>query len=71
MTSYYRDIQTQTKVFVDGFRIDTISTPKPEDDIREVAMTQKVIELLEEREVATIVPVPKTNPRFIIITTVM
>jgi hypothetical protein len=68
-TSYSQDIQTLTNIYVDGFRIDTIETPKDYDDIREVAMTPAVIDLLEGREIATIVPVPKTYPRFIIITT--
>jgi len=68
-TSYYQDIQTRTNIYVDGFLIDTIETPKDDDDIREAAMTPEVIDLLEGREIATIVPVPKTYPRFIIITT--
>lgn len=58
-----------TKVYVDGFKIDNIQTPKLCDDLRGVALTPKVLELLEDRIVATIVPVPTTNPRVIFITT--
>jgi len=58
-----------TKVYVDGFRIDTIDTPKPEDDITAVALTTKVRAALQEegRIVTKVVPVPKINPQFIII----
>ncbi len=58
-----------TKVYVDGFKIDNIQTPKLCDDLREVSLTPKVLELLEDRIVATIVPVPTTNPKTIFITT--
>ena len=68
-TSYYQNTPTQTKVYVDGFRIDTIQTPKLSDDLREVALTFKVKRLLEDRVIASIVPVPNVNPRFILITT--
>jgi len=70
-TSSFRGTPKQTKIYVDGFRIDTISTPKEGTDIREVAMTPAVLELLEGREVTTIVPIPIINPKFIIITTVL
>jgi len=73
-TSWSRGIPTQTKVYVDGFRIDTIDTPKLGDNVEEVVMTAKVRALLEEedRKVVKIQAVPtNVNPRFIIITTEM
>jgi len=60
-----------TKVYIDGFRIDTIQTPQPGDNIKEVAMTVKVKALLEEENkvVDKIHAMPKINPKLIIITT--
>ena len=69
MTSSSPDTLTQIKIYVDGFRIDTIDLPKLCDDIIEVAMTPKVKESLEDKEIDTIIPVPKANPRFVMITT--
>lgn len=69
--SYYQSTQMRTKVYVDGFRIDTIETPKPDSDIEAVALTSKVKAALQEegKVVKKIVPVPVINPRFIIIET--
>ena len=61
--------KTQTKLYVDGFHIDLIDTPTEDANLREVAMTPKVKELLEDRQVVTIVAVPKERPKFILITT--
>ena len=58
-----------TKVYVDGFKIDNIQTPKLGDDLREVSLTPKVKDLLEARKVSTIVPVPEIDPQLIFITT--
>lgn len=56
-------------MYVDGFRLDTIDVPY--GDIEVAAMTPKVRAALQEegKVVKRIVPVPKTNPRFIIIET--
>jgi len=72
-TSWSRGTPTQTKIYVDGFRIDTIDTPKLGDNVEEVVMTAKVRTLLQEeaRQVIKIEAVPNVNPRFIIITTEM
>ena len=72
-TSWSRGTPTLTKIYIDGFRIDEIDTPKLGDNIMEVAMTAKVKALLEEEDkvVKDAHAVPKTNPRFIIITTEM
>ncbi len=61
--------QTQTKVYVDGFLVNTIETPQPGDSILELALTQEVKELLGDRRVVTIVANPKVAPRFIYIST--
>ena len=72
-TSWSRGTPTQTKIYVDGFRIDTIDTPKLGDNVEEEAMTAKVRTLLQEedRQIVKIEAVPNVNPRFIIITTEM
>jgi len=69
MPTQYHGIQTQTKIYIDGFRVDTIQTPKLCDNLEEVALTPKVREALEGKEVAKLVPVPRHSPRFILITT--
>ncbi len=60
-----------TKIYVDGFRIDTISTPKVCDDLKTVALTAKVKALLEEegRELKNITAVPRIHPNLILIYT--
>ena len=69
--SSFRDAQRPTKIYIDGFRIDNIETPKLCDNIKEVALTAKVKALLEEegKVVSKIHPVPNINPRFIMILT--
>ena len=69
MISFYHDTPKQTKIYVDGFRVDTIETPKDLSILKELAMTKKVKELLDRRAVTSIVAVPQINPKFIIITT--
>ncbi len=58
-----------TKIYVDGFKIDTISTPKLDDDLKAVALTAKVKTALEGKELKDITPVPPINPNFILIYT--
>jgi len=62
-----------TKIYVDGFRIDDIETPKPEDDLESLIMTAKVKEFLENKEdkgeVTRIISVPEINPKLVIIDT--
>jgi hypothetical protein len=60
---------TQTKIYVDGFCIDTIETPRLCDNLKEVALTDKVKELLEDRKITTIAAVPTIKPKFIMIIT--
>jgi len=69
MTTHYRNIPPAIKIYVDGFRIDNIDPLNPEDDFKSLAMTTKVKEHLGGKVVENIIPVPKTNPQFIIITT--
>jgi len=60
-----------TKIYIDGFRIDTISTPKVCDDLKTVALTAKVKALMEEEglELKNITAVPHINPNSILIYT--
>jgi hypothetical protein len=59
----------ETKILVDGFRIDSIETPKPGDNLADLALTPIVKELLGDRVIASIIPAPIENPRLILITT--
>ncbi len=64
----------QTKIYVDGFHVDKIDPPAKNDDLRERALTPKVIQLLEEenREVLDIVGLylsPERDPSCIFIVT--
>ena len=70
-TSWSQDTPMQTKIYVDGFRIDTIELPTEHGDIRVAAMTAKVRELLDEegKIVNEVHAVPEINPKFIMITT--
>lgn len=58
-----------TKIYVNGFKIDTITTPKVDYDLNNVTLTLKVKAALEDKEPTTITPVPKNNPNFILIYT--
>lgn len=67
--SSYRDTPKPIKVYVDGFRIDTIDPPKSENILETAAMSKKVKAHLEGKIIKSIIPVPSINPQFIIITT--
>lgn len=69
MTSDNYDAQTQTKIYVDGFRVDVIKTPEICDNLNEIALTPVVKEALEGKAVSMLVPVPHHNPKLILITT--
>lgn len=69
MTTHYRNIPPPIKIYVDGFRIDNIESLKPGDNLEAAVMTTKIKEHLVGKVVGSIVPVPTTCPRFIIITT--
>lgn len=60
-----------TKIYADGFRLDTIDTPKEGDDLQAAAMTPKVRAALQEegRVVTKVVAVPLTKPLLIILET--
>jgi hypothetical protein len=70
-TSYFRNTPTLTKIYVDGFHIDTITAPGVGDAVETAALTPKVRVALEEegKTVKQIIPIPQTNPKFIIIYT--
>ena len=57
----------QTKIYVDGFWIDTIDLPLGEEDIESAALTSEVKDLIEGRTIQSIIPLPKV----ILITTVL
>ena len=58
-----------TKIYVDGFYIDTIDRPRLCDDLAEVAITDKVKDLVEDRIIAEVVAVPKIDPKIIMVVT--
>jgi len=69
MTTHYRNIPPPIKIYVDGFRIDNIEPLKPGDDLETAVMTTKIKKHLEGKVVESIVPIPTTCPKFIIIAT--
>ena len=59
------------KIYVDGFKIDEVQASDGDDDLREIAMTPKVMELIheEKRNITGIISVPILYPKYIYITT--
>ncbi len=58
-----------TKIYVDGFLTDSIETPCLCDDLDNVVLTAAVKDLIQVREIANIIPIPKLQPKIILITT--
>ena len=57
----------QTKIYVDGFWIDTIDLSSDEEDIESAVLTSEVKDLIEGRTIQSIVPLP----RVVLITTAL